>query len=154
MDALKLQISNKIFSLKLLSSHKYIMSQNFKVETSNYLGFEYEEYLNELMALAVSKPSDYYKIRAETLKALKTDVITAVYNTYYSLLTEGVINEKNTLGGLKPAYPQQKASQFSLAASKTINEILNSALEIILPANHLDVAKMKLSQKGEASKIE
>jgi hypothetical protein len=154
MDALKLQTSNKIFSLKLLSIYKYIMSQNFKVETSNYLGFEYEEYLNELMALAVSTPSKYYEIRAKTLKALKQDVISAVYKTYYDLLTTGTINEVNTLNGLKPAYPQQKASQFSLAASKTINEILNSALEIILPANHLDVAKMKLSQKGEASKIE
>ena len=29
------------------------MAQNFRVETSNYLGFEYEEYLNQLMALAI-----------------------------------------------------------------------------------------------------
>ena len=60
----------------------------------------------------------------------------------------------DTLEGLTPCYPQQKASQFSLAASKTINEILNSALDIILPANHLDVAKMKLTQKGDAARIE
>ena len=65
------------------------MAQNFKVETSNYLGFEYEEYLNQLMALAISKPSDYYKIRADTLKALKQGIITQVYETYYTLLTEG-----------------------------------------------------------------
>ena len=130
------------------------MAQNFQVDTSDYLGFKYEEYLNELMAIAMSKPSEYYKIRADTLKALKQDVIKAIYDTYYGLLTTGNINGNNTLGGLVPAYPQQKASQFSLAASKTINEILNSALEIILPANHLDVAKMKLTQKGEAAKIE
>jgi len=64
------------------------------------------------------------------------------------------VSTVDTLEGLKPFYPQQKASQFSLAASKTINEILNSALDIILPANHLDVAKMKLTQKGEAGRIE
>jgi len=130
------------------------MAQNFQVNTSDYLGFKYEEYLNNLMAIAMSRPSEYYDMRAKTLKALKQDVIETIYNTYYGLLTTGVINGQNTLNSLTPSYPQQKASQFSLAASKTINEILNSALEIILPANHLDVAKMKLSQKGEAAKIE
>ena len=130
------------------------MAQNFQVNTSDYLGFLYEEYLNNLQAIATSKPSDYYKIRADTLKALKQGIITEIYKTYYTLLTEGKIDDVNTLNGLKPCYPQQKASQFSLAASKTINEILNSALDIILPANHLDVAKMKLVEKGNAAKIE
>ncbi len=130
------------------------MSQNFQVVTSDYLGFQYEEYLNELMALAVSKPSEYYKIRAETLKLLKQVVVKTVYDTYYGLLTTGIIGGATPLGDLKPHYPQQKASQFALGASKTINEILNSALDIILPPNHLDVAKLKLTQKGEAAKIE
>ena len=130
------------------------MAQNFEVDTSDYLGFQYEEYLNELMALAVSKPSDYYKIRAETLKLLKQIVVKQVYDTYYGLLTTGVIDGQTPLGALVPHYPQQKASQFALGASKTINDILNSALDIILPSNHLDVAKLKLTQKGEAAKID
>ena len=130
------------------------MAQNFEVDTSDYMGFKYEEYLNELMSIAMSKPAEYYNIRKATLKELKQGIITQIYTTYYTLLTKGTINSTNTLGGLVPCYPQQKASQFSLAASKTINEILNSALDIILPANHLDVAKMKLTQKGDASKIE
>ena len=130
------------------------MAQNFQVDTNDYLGFQYEEYLNELMALAVSKPSDYYKIRAGTLKLLKQVVVKQVYNTYYGLLTTGTIDGQTPLGDLVPHYPQQKASQFALGASKTINDILNSALDIILPPNHLDVAKLKLTQKGEASKIE
>lgn len=130
------------------------MAQNFQVDTSDYLGFQYEEYLNELMALAVSKPSEYYKIRAETLKLLKQVVVKTVYDTYYGLLTKGTIGAATPLGELVPHYPQQKASQFALGASKTINEILNSALDIILPPNHLDVAKLKLTQKGEAAKID
>ena len=130
------------------------MAQNFQVDTNDYLGFQYEEYLNELMALAVSKPSDYYKIRAETLKLLKQVVVKQVYNTYYGLLTTGEIDGQTPLGALVPHYPQQKASQFALGASKTINDILNSALDIILPPNHLDVAKLKLVEKGNASRIE
>ena len=128
------------------------MAQNFQVDTSDYMGFKYEEYLNELMAIAVSKPSEYYKMRSDTLKLLKQGIITQIYTTYYTLLTTGQINGSSPLGNLVPSYPQQKASQFSLAASKTINEILNSALDIILPANHLDVAKMKLTEKGSATR--
>ena len=130
------------------------MPQNFEVDTSDYMGFKYEEYLNELMAIAMSEPKKYYKMRAETLRALKQGIITQIYTTYYNLLTTGKVGLLAPLEGLEPCYPQQKASQFSLAASKTINEILNSALDIILPANHLDVAKMKLTQKGEAGRIE
>ena len=130
------------------------VKQNFEVDTSDYLGFQYEEYLNEVMAIAMSTPAIYYKMRADTLKALKQIVVKQVYESYYNLLTIGEINGKNTLNKLVPHYPQQKASQFALGASKTINEILNSALDIILPSNHLDVAKLKLTQKGEAGKIE
>ena len=42
------------------------MAQNFEVDTSDYMGFKYEEYLNELMSIAMSKPSEYYKIRTKT----------------------------------------------------------------------------------------
>ena len=135
------------------------MAQNFQIDTSDYLGFQYEEYLNNLMAVAMSTPKIYYDMRANTLKELKQVVVKTVYDTYYNLLTKGTINGKNTLvdsdgNNLVPHYPQQNASQFAISASKTINEILNKALDIILPSNHLDVAKLKLTQKGEASKIE
>ena len=127
------------------------MSQNFQVNTSDYLGFEYEEYLNKLMALAMSKPAQYYDIRSKTLALLKKSVVENIYNEYYKLLTTQALPDS---GGLVPKYPQQKASQFALAASKTINEILNSALDIILPANHLDVAKLKLTERGNVTKFE
>ena len=130
------------------------MAQNFQLDTSDYLGFKYEEFLNQLMALAVSKPSDYYTMRSKTLKLLKQVVVKSVYDTYYGLLTTGEIGGESPLAPLVPNYPQQKASQFALGASKTINDILNSALDIILPPNHLDVAKLKLTQKGEAAKID
>ena len=129
------------------------MAQNFQVDTSDYLGFLYEECLNKLTSVAMTKPSDYYDIRAEVLKDLKQIVITNVYKKYYTLLTTKDIGATKIIV-LIPHYPQQKASQFALQASKTINEILNSALDIILPANHLGLAKMKLTQKGEAAKIE
>ena len=44
------------------------MAPNIEVDTSDYVGFQYEEYLNEVMAIAISKPAEYYRMRADTLK--------------------------------------------------------------------------------------
>ena len=70
--------------------------QNFEVDTSDYLDFQYEEYLNEVMAIAMST-AIYYKMRADTLKALKQVVVKQVYQTYYKLLPIGEINGRKTL---------------------------------------------------------
>ena len=130
------------------------MALNFEVDTSDYLGFKYEEYLNNLQSLAMSKPSEYYKLRQDVLSVLKQEVVEKVYKSYYTLLTTGVIGAKAPMGEYKPHYPQQLASQFALSASKTVNEILDKCLDIILPVNHLDVAKLRLRQKGDASQID
>ena len=74
------------------------------------------------------------------------------YNTYYQLLTIREIKQ-NSLKILIPHFPQQKDSQFLLGASKPTNKDLNSAIDIILPAKYLDVAKLILTQKGETGKI-
>ena len=61
------------------------MAQNFEDDTSDYLGFQYKDYLNKIMAKAMSKPAEYYKIRADTLQELIQVVIKQVYETYYRL---------------------------------------------------------------------
>ena len=70
------------------------VKQYSEVDASDYLGFQYDEFLNEVMAIAMSTPALYYKIRSDTLKALKQVVITQVYESYYNLLTLGEVNGK------------------------------------------------------------
>ena len=128
---------------------------NFKVNTSNFLGFEYNRYINDLQALAMSKPSEYYELRSAVLEALKEKVVKEVYDSYYDLLTEGKIKDsKAIMGNRNPAYPCQKASEFALGAASTVNKILDDCLEIILPESHMDVAKLRLTKKGDASQID
>ena len=55
------------------------MAQTFQVDTSDYLGYKCEEYFINLKVLSMSKPSDYYDIRADTLNTLKHTVIESVY---------------------------------------------------------------------------
>ena len=126
---------------------------NFEINTDDYLGFEYEEYLNNINAMAISKPSEYYKLRAELLARVKKKVVKDVYDAYYNLLTTEPVGKFNGQD-LIPNYPTQKASKFALEASATTNAILNKALEIVLPINYSDIATQKLVQKGEAGKID
>ena len=126
---------------------------NFEINTDDYLGFEYEEYLNNINAMAISKPSDYYKMRAELLARVKKKVVKDVYDAYYKLLTSEPIGKFNGQD-LIPHYPTQKASKFALEASATTNAILNKALEIVLPIDYSNIANQKLVQKGEAGKID
>ena len=126
---------------------------NFEIDTDDYLGFEYEEYLNNVNAMAISKPSEYYKMRAELLSEVKKKVVKDVYTAYYTLLTTKVVGKFNGKD-LVPHYPTQKASKFALEASATTNAILNKALELVLPVNYSDIANQKLIQKGQADKID
>lgn len=130
--------------------------QNFKINTDNYLAFEYEEYKEALQALALSQPSEYYKLRKNVLSSLKKGIIKQVFETYYNLLTSGTISGEDhftTAGVPAPHYPNQKASEFALGASKTINHILDECLDIILPANHLAIAHGNLIKKAEGELV-
>jgi hypothetical protein len=126
---------------------------NFEIDTNDYLGFEYEEYLNNVNAMAISKPAEYYKMRAQVLSEVKKKVVKEVYTAYYTLLTTQRLGSYNGQD-LVPHYPTQKASKFALEASATTNAILNKALEIVLPVNYSDIANQKLIQKGQADKID
>lgn len=130
---------------------------NFQVDTSNYMGFQYEEYLNELQALAMSQPSKYYEMRKSVLKLLKQKVVSDVYKEYYGLLTTGNVGNGNPiLDTLKisPNFPNQEASKFALESAKTINQILDKCLDLILPNNHLDVAQLRIRRKHAGDNID
>lgn len=130
---------------------------NFKLDTSDYLGFAYDNYLNELQALAISQPKVYYQMRKDVLSLLKDKVVKDVYTAYYSLLTTGVVAGMRVIEEklhCQPSYPKQDASKFALEAAKTVNHILDKCMEIILPANHLDVAELRIKKKHLADNIE
>ena len=39
------------------------MAQNFKIDTSNYLGIGHSTYKNKLLEIALTQPAQYFKIR-------------------------------------------------------------------------------------------
>lgn len=124
-------------------------TDRFAVTPSNYLGFEYEEYKNDLYALALSKPSEYFKLRKEVVKSVKTDAVGDIYKTFTRILSEGqnatgnrdiIVENGNTH---RPKYPAQEISKIALKAARTLDDILEDVIDIILPNDFKQLANQR-----------
>ena len=109
----------------------------FKVSPNNFLGHDYEDFLSKMYALALSKPNDYFLLRAEVVQKVKRAAVGKLYDTFFNALTEGNDERGNTLfpglNSIKPKYPEQKVNDFCLSAAATLDEILNDLVNIIMP---------------------
>jgi hypothetical protein len=129
-------------------------TQNFMVDTSDFLGFKYAEYCNEIYGLALSEPTKYFALRKEVLKKAKTDAVGDLYKTFYNLLSKGQDKAGNAiLDGREPGFPQQKVNEFALGAAATLDKIIQDAINIILPLDYKEMATERLAQKGGARGI-
>ena len=70
---------------------KYSMGDNtnFKLDTADYLSIKHSAFRDDMLALALSKPSEYFQLRKNVLAAVKRKAVANIYAIYYDLLTEG-----------------------------------------------------------------
>ena len=64
---------------------------NFRINPANALGLEAEENRSKLVALALSKPENYHKLKAKVYNSVTTVLATEIYDMYWDLLTLGRI---------------------------------------------------------------
>ena len=64
---------------------------NFKIDVADFRGIEHEEFRTNLLNLALTKPTDYNKLRMVVLRRVKKAAVTAQYGIYYYLLFEGCL---------------------------------------------------------------
>jgi hypothetical protein len=126
---------------------------NFRINPSNYLGNDHQQYQNDMYAIALSQPEKYFRLRRQVLQRLKTDAIGDVYTKFYDFLVEGDIGGTNALEGNKPCYPKQKVSELALSAANTLDKILDHIIEIVLPIDYKDISLKRLQDKGTARGI-
>ena len=137
------------------------MSQNFKLDTTNYLGIEHTTFKNDLMQLALTDPAKYFELRKEVLESVKTKAISNLYDTIYSVLTEGDVSTGGSSAAgnaaaaalFKPKYPKQKVTEIALSAAQTMDGIIDKVIEIVLPIDFNELAKQRLARKGESRGI-
>ena len=136
-------------------------TNDFKIDTGDYLGIKYESFKDEMLALALAEPSEYFKLRKAVLATVKQQAVEDQFNIYYNLLTAG----KDKRGGdiLKtgagvsgdtaakfvPNYPKQLTSQFALGAAKPIDKIAEEAVEILLPKDYKSISQDRFSKMAE-----
>ena len=136
-------------------------TNNFKIDTSNYLGISHNAYKQRLLELALTQPEQYFELRETVLRNVKENAIKDLYNNFYSIMTEGNIAGGTTSAAdgaaaetiFKPQYPQQKVTEFALGAAKTMDALCDECVEIILPLNYRDLAEQRLARKGEAKML-
>ena len=127
---------------------------NWKVDVSNYMGHKYEQYKAKLYGLALSKPSQYYELKSTVIEQLNQQIAEHVYEIFFKLLTDDDSDMKIDGIILKPCWPGQAATAFSLDASNEIDKIIVKCVDIILPTSHLDIANLQLKQKSKTLGIE
>ena len=132
------------------------MSTNqFEIDTSDYLGYKYDQYVDKLYAMALSKTSDYYTLRDEVVDKVKIQSVGKIYKLFNDILSDGTVDNVQVIKinnvNVKPCYPRQEVSKISLKASRTLDAILNEVIDIILPKDHLEIANLKSLKVSQIS---
>ena len=132
---------------------------NFKVKPSDYLGSSHEANKADMMQIALSNPSEYFKLRKVALEKIKAAAVNQQYNIYYHLLTLGKIPngvdsvvagsglQADTVTKFQPNVPRQQVNDFALKAAKTIDAIAEEAIELTLPSNYKKIAEDRQVQR-------
>ena len=133
---------------------------NFRLDTDDVLGFNYQAYVADVRALALSKPAEYFELRKEVLEKVRRDAVGDVYKTLFNVLSKGtdkngnVIGAKFGAGSYIPNYPSQKINDFAIEVASDMADHINRAIDIILPDDFEKLAAGKLNLKGRANTID
>ena len=143
------------------------MANQFQLDTNDVLGFAYQEYVAEIRAIALQTPAEYFKLRKDVLKSVKTEAVGNLYKTLFAVLSNGQTLTGGTIGsnmlvgrhlggvnGLHPSYPSQKINDFCIQVASDLADHINRAIDIIFPDDFEKLAAGKLNLKGRASVIE
>ena len=116
----------------------------FKVSAKNQLGLDFQKTRAKLLSVALSKPEDYYDLRARVIAAITEQSVERAYIEYWDLLTEGKYDkygtetqitwgEGGTGGAFQPHLPESDVNRFALKVAVAIKEIAEEAVDEILP---------------------
>ena len=128
-----------------------ITNSKFKLDINNALGLDYEDVRSDLLALSLTKNSEYYRLRKELLSGITRNQTEEAYMTYWRILKNGQYkDEKGKLIQLKmdtvdfqPNLPDSIINDFSIKASRTILAIAKECVEEIMPSDFLALSQQR-----------
>ena len=133
-------------------------NQNFKLNTSNYIGFEYKKYLNEMKSKALTQPTEYAKLRNNAIEQLSDLMSKQWYDLTYEILTEGGAKvgtididlklPKDDEGKvIRPSYPAQELAKLALSHTETIVDMMDEIVDLLVPEKFLGTALSQIEAK-------
>jgi hypothetical protein len=112
-------------------------SDTFKISPTLVLGVQYEQYLEELYLICVSKPALYAECRANIIQKVKMGVVKDLYADLRDVLCKGELhgNKLIRLDGktLVPNHPPQSSDEIILGICKSLDKELTDIIAKIIP---------------------
>ena len=113
------------------------------------MGLDYKRIRGDLLALSLSKPSNYYDLRTKVISEVTEALVEQVYTMFWELLRNGIIKGSQLeyvpiAGGSKPFIPQlpeHSINMFATKAARTIEDICEEAVSLILPDDYLQLSQ-------------
>ena len=121
----------------------------FYINIKNELGLDYKRIRGDLLALSLSKPSNYYELRTKVITAVTEALVEQTYIMFWQLLRNGKIGsdqlEYTPLTGTAvafiPSLPEHSINMFATKAARTIEDICEEAVSLILPDDYLQLSQ-------------
>ena len=121
----------------------------FYINIKNELGLDYKRIRGDLLALSLSKPSNYYELRTTVITNITEAMVQDVYTMFWQLLRNGKIGANQLeyvpiTGSSKafiPSLPEHAINQFATKAARTIEDICEEAVSLILPDDYLQLSQ-------------
>jgi hypothetical protein len=130
-------------------SREDIKTSKFFIDIKNELGLDYKRTRGDLLALSLSKPSNYYDLRTFIISGVTEKMVETIYGMFWELLRNGKIGTdpttyKNVTGGdvrFIPNLPEHLINQFATKAARTIEDLCEEAVQLILPDDYLQLSQ-------------
>lgn len=144
--------------------------RTYKTNVKNYTGYEHQKYKSQLLQMAFTKPSDYYKLQTDVLGKILESNIDQIYSTVFYALSKGKAGRANvtagaelidtteygdTLGAMgiewNPSIPEQEADRIAkMVVDGFQADIQKHVIDLVLPQSIFKDALARSAKKAES----
>ena len=139
-----------------------VKDSKFYINIKNELGLEYKKVRGDLLALSLSKPSNYYDLRTSIISSITERLVEDQYNLFWNVLRYGRIKDgersfvytdaKGAPIDYIPNLPEHLINNFCTKVARTVEDFCEEAVSMILPEDYLKLSQNRqkdiLSSKG------
>ena len=132
---------------------KTVENSKFFIDIKNELGLDYKRVRGDLLALSLSKPSNYYDLRTNVISLVTEEFVQEIYIRFWQLLRNGIVGGSSVTDPITyynvagnevpfvPQLPEHLINQFATKAARTIEDLCEEAVSLVLPDDYLQLSQ-------------